>query len=114
MHTSDLPLGLMTNSARGDRARLRAAGTPAYGAGSGPRGGLGARLTFLRGRVLHRQRDELLVGGQDGPLGLGLLSLHFSIELPTLGPRPELLHGHLLKVEALLQVIPKLLKVCTD
>lgn len=28
----------------------------------------GAGLTFLRGRVLHGQCDELLVGGQDGPL----------------------------------------------
>lgn len=70
MHTSDLPLGLMINSARGDRARLRAAGTPAYGAGSGRGAGLGPGSPFFAGRVLHRQRDEPLVGGQDGPLGL--------------------------------------------
>lgn len=41
MHTSDLPLGLMTGSARAAGPRLRAAGTPAYGAGSGPRGEAG-------------------------------------------------------------------------
>lgn len=67
--------------------------------------------TFLGGRVLDGQRDELLVGREDGPLRLGLFALHVSVELTPLRPRPELLHRHLLKVEALPKVQTELLQI---
>lgn len=70
--------------------------------------------TFLGGGVLDRQRDEFLVGRQDGPLRLRLLPLHVPVELPPLGPRAELLHGDLLKVEALLQVRAEGFQVCSE
>ena len=67
MHTSDFPLGLMTNSVTCRQGCLRTAGARLWRAPLRRRAD-GAGLTFLRGRVLHRQCDELLVGGQDGPL----------------------------------------------
>lgn len=69
------------------------------------------RRTFLSGGVLYGERDELLVSGQDGPLRLGLLPLQLPVELPPLSPSTELLHGHLLKIETLLQIAPELFNV---
>lgn len=118
MQTSDFPLGLMTNSV--ETGTLEASfkssvcvARERVNPHSGERGEPGrSALTFLGGGVLDRQRDQLLVGGQDGPLRLRLLPLHVSVELPPLGPRPELLHGDLLKVEALLQVGAELFQLC--
>lgn len=71
-------------------------------------------VTFLGGGVLDRQRDELLVGRQDGPLRLRLLPLHVSVELPPLGPGAELLHGDLFEVEAFFEVLAEVFKFCRD
>lgn len=120
MQTSDFPLGLMTNSVenrnmesfiRGGVCVAGGHANPGHGHG-GVADASRSALTFLGGGVLDRQRDQLLVGGQDGPLRLRLLPLHVSVELPPLGPRAELLHGDLLKVEALLQVGAELFQLC--
>lgn len=70
------------------------------------------KRAFLSRGVLHRQRDELLIGRQDGSLRLRLLPLHVSVELSALGPGAELLHRHLFEVEALFQVGAELVDVC--
>lgn len=73
-----------------------------------------AAATFLGGGVLDRQRDEFLVGRQDGSLRLRLLPLHVPVELPSLGPGAKLLHGDLLKVKSLLQVRAERFKFCDE
>lgn len=69
------------------------------------------QLTFLCGRILDRQRNEFLIGWQNGPLRLRLLPLHLPVELPPLRPRSELLHRDLLEIETFFQIVSEILNI---
>lgn len=69
------------------------------------------QLTFLYRCILHRQGDEFLVGGQDGPLRLRLLPLHLPVELAALSPGPELFYRHLFEVKALFEIASEIFQI---